>query len=332
MIRLSHSPYHLLELVCAPPGREALRCRYVKTHVRSLTNVPVLSCWTIDTFRREAFIPQTPAVLALSNESLPQAITEWFFHHDGDGSGPRSQSPRRSELKPSFWRDHGQNIVSLEVTNSASSDSLSTTFDRIDAPLSVLLTHIERTSGEDHTSQSIYLAQHDLRDLPKVLQDDLPTPDLVKYAGKGDLYSSSLWLGRSPTYTPLHRDPNPNLFMQLAGTKVIRLFRPEIGDAIFDYTTKLINYAQNGQYGLSDQRTRSASFRGEEMMMGLERSILHNLIWEEPSPTNNNCTILRYVYEATVERGQALFIPKCWWHSVKGVGGGVTASANWWFR
>jgi hypothetical protein len=33
-------------------------------------------------------------------------------------------------------------------------------------------------------------------------------------------------IGHPPTYTPLHRDPNPNIFVQLAGEKVVRLLAP----------------------------------------------------------------------------------------------------------
>ncbi|RMD44720.1 hypothetical protein DV735_g392, partial [Chaetothyriales sp. CBS 134920] len=125
---------------------------------------------------------------------------------------------------------------------------------------------------EEDEVVSIYLAQCPLTSLPDVLQADLPTPELVLKAGKGDVYASSLWLGHASAataaYTPLHRDPNPNLFLQLAGCKEIRLLPPEVGDVLFD----------------------------------------------------------------AVREEEALFIPKHWWHSVKGVGGGVTASANWWFR
>jgi ribosomal protein L16 Arg81 hydroxylase len=33
-------------------------------------------------------------------------------------------------------------------------------------------------------------------------------------------------------------------------------------------------------------------------------------------------------YEAHLEAGDGLFIPKGWWHSIKGVGEGVTASVS----
>jgi hypothetical protein len=268
----------------------------------------------------------------LPEDSIPQAITKWFVHDGGKGFDPSSESLRHSELNSSFWRAHGHSIVPLEITTTTSCGVSHATFNRIDAPLDILLSHIEKDSGGKDNTQSIYLAQHDLRDLPQPLKDDLPTPYLVKHAGKGDLYSSSLWLGRPPTYTPLHRDPNPNLFMQLAGTKIVRLFRPEIGDAVFNRAINLLRQSKTGQQTLPDHHSRSASFRGEEMMMGRERSILHDLVWSDPSSTNDNSSILQHTQEARLGLGQVLFIPKGWWHSVKGVGDGVTASANWWFR
>jgi len=312
-------------------GWTTLHVPHTVLQSRSVTTVPALSSWTINSFRGGSFAPQTPIALVVSDEELPPALTKWFVHEEQDSSSSCSHSLRHSELNSSFWEAHGDSMVPLEITTTASGDASSTTFDRVDAPLNLLLAHIERTSGRKQLAQSVYLAQHDLRDLPQPLQDDLPTPLLVKHAGKGDLYSSSLWLGRPPTYTPLHRDPNPNLFMQLAGTKVIRLFRPEIGDAIFDHSAKMLNRTRSGHVS-SDGHPRSAAFRGEEMMIGRERSILHDLVWEQPSDKNNNSAVLQHAQEATLEMGQALFIPKGWWHSVKGIGNGVTASANWWFR
>ena len=37
-------------------------------------------------------------------------------------------------------------------------------------------------------------------------------------------------------------------------------------------------------------------------------------------------------YEAVLKAGDGMFIPKGWWHSVRGVGEGIIGSANWWFR
>jgi len=228
----------------------------------------------------------------------------------------------------SFWQQYASTIVPLEITSQNPNDK-STKFERVEAPLELLLRQINHPSS---SKTSIYLAQQDLRDLPEPLQSDLPTPDLVATAGRGDLYSSSLWLGKAPTYTPLHRDPNPNLFMQLAGTKAIRLFRPEAGNAIFEHVQSLINASHQKGYPKTSESRVSAAFRGEEMMQGQERALLHDLIWADASSPAYQEGIQRHAYEAILGPAHAMFIPQGWWHTVKGIGAGVTASANWWFR
>ena len=73
----------------------------------------------------------------------------------------------------------------------------------------------------------------------------------------------------------------------------------------------------------------NASFRGEEMMQGAERETLERIVWDEDADIKQ----LRDMgYESWLHMGEALFIPKGWWHSVRGVGSGMNASANWWFR
>lgn len=135
---------------------------------------------------------------------------------------------------------------------------------------------------------------------------------LVKAAGKGDIYDANIWVGQPPTYTPLHRDPNPNLFVQLASSKRVRLYEPSIGAGIFRDVQRSI-----GQHS-------QANLRGEEMMDGPERTALDEAVW--------GCSATSAGFEAVVNPGEALFIPKGWWHSIKSVGTGVTASVNWWFR
>lgn len=298
-----------------------------------------LKSWDVEKFRQQAFVAGIPAILPVDISTLSSsAIKKWFTHlpleHDVRG-GDGSSAPQLDKI---FWSRYSDLIVPLEITRVEDESTNEASFDRIEGPLRVLLAHLDTAEEAFTKTYSVYLAQHDLRDLPQDLQDDLPTPELVHHAGKGDLYSSSLWLGRSPTYTPLHRDPNPNILMQLAGTKQIRLFRPDIGDAIFEHTQQLVDSSRHSTgsplpaQSSESARTRSASFRGEEMMKGAERKILHDLVWSPPSEDVKNDAVLQYAQEATLKCGQALFIPKGWWHSVKGVGSGVTASANWWFR
>lgn len=184
-----------------------------------------------------------------------------------------------------------------------------TRFHRFSAPLSLFLQACNSTSK---LPLRLYIAQAQISDLPKRLQEDLPTPRIVREAGKGDIYDANLWMGIPPTYTPLHKDPNPNLFVQIASSKSIRLFRPETGRSLlYDVQRRL------------GQRS-SSSFRGHEMMEDPERGALEEVTWGDSAPSEG--------FEVTVSPGDALFIPKGYWHSIKSIGTVVNASVNWWFR
>lgn len=187
---------------------------------------------------------------------------------------------------------------------------------RFDAPLALLIAALRYNAKAEEKSRlrQLYIAQCSLADLPEELSRDLPTPRVVAEAGKGDIYASSVWLGLEPTYTPLHRDPNPNLFVQLRGSKDVRLLPPRDGDAVFrDVQARLGRWGGNSR------------IRGAEMMEGPERELLRDIIWREPGWP---------LQEAQLEPGDALFIPKGWWHSVRSrfEDGRLNGSVNWWFR
>ncbi|KAF8253369.1 Clavaminate synthase-like protein, partial [Wilcoxina mikolae CBS 423.85] len=146
----------------------------------------------------------------------------------------------------------------------------------------------------------LYLAQTPLLDTLPALRASLPTPDLVTETGRGDVYATNVWLGYSSTInTPLHKDPNPNLFVQLAGRKRVRIFEPA---------------AWGGERRFREE---------EEMMVGEGRRRVEEIVWGVGGIRG---------WEVEVGPGDAVFIPKEWWHAVKGVGEGVAGSVNWWFR
>nr|OQO22585.1 hypothetical protein B0A51_11848 [Rachicladosporium sp. CCFEE 5018] len=298
------------------------------------TRSPTLPNGNIETFRELAFTPSTPYVLPRQHFAHIPAIAKWFTaptRHDDVAS-----------LNTRYLSRFGSSIVPLEITNEGNftqiQQSLSFFLECVTASTSTFVPEsssryfssfvpgaraIKRTSStNDFFSAStltaptarVYLAQASLSDLPQMLRDDVPTPDLVLKAGKGDVYETSIWLGQAPTYTPLHRDPNPNLFVQLAGRKEVRLFPPSIGNAIFAYVQEQIGGDAN------------ATMRGEEMMQGAERKALEAAVWDEASEYAGR------VQCAELEAGDGLFIPKGWWHSVSGTGQGMTGSVNWWFR
>ncbi|KAL8739067.1 MAG: hypothetical protein Q9181_000249 [Wetmoreana brouardii] len=188
-------------------------------------------------------------------------------------------------------------------------------FKRADAPFSIFLAWAAQADA--NSFQRLYVAQAPVDGLPKPLRDDLPTPELVVKAGKGDIYNTNIWLGIAPTYTPLHRDPNPNLYLQLAGRKVIRMLAPDDGQSVFDAIQAAIGSKS------------SSRFRGNEMMKGQEKILLGDRIWVNETAKDGNEAM---GFEATLGAGESLFIPQGWWHSVKSLGTGCTGSVNWWFR
>ena len=245
---------------------------------------------TLSTFQKQCFEPEQPALLPRGTFTSLPAITQWF------------KSPT---LNTSYLRTHGRDaIVPLELTTTEEPS-----FRAFHAPFSLFLDWIDTP-----TPLTLYLAQCQLLDLPPILRADFPTPLLVSRAGKGDVYDTNVWIGHPPTYTPLHRDPNPNLFVQMAGEKVVRLLGPREGQAVFAEV--------RGRLGKRGD-SAAAAFRGEEMMQGRERALLDEMVWGGASGG----------FEARLAAGDGLFIPKGWWHSIKGVGEGVTGSVSsfFWF-
>lgn len=280
----------------------------------------------VEIFRQRYFGPEHPVVLPRSQFRDLPAVRNWF-----ESTSPQSTATTRPQtrLNLEYLQKHGADaFVPLELTELAESNSSGNdngnpsqsdsakdvvSFRQFHAPLTLFLEWM-RTAETSPQSTRLYLAQCQLLDLPPVLRDDFPTPDLIAKAGKGDIYDTNVWIGRPPTYTPLHRDPNPNLFVQLAGKKVVRLLAPTEGQALFSSIRR-----QLGKSGGKD----AAAIRGEEMMQGQERALLDERVWGDSA----SCSV-GSGYVAHLEAGDGLFIPKGWWHSIKGVGEGVTASVS----
>lgn len=315
---------------CSSPPRESLHA--IQSILGGLENVD------IDDFCKRAFVPEKPFLIKntrASRSSIP-AAARWFTSEDAETlSEPVT---RRRRVFPSYEYLHTfqDTILPYELTNDSADPSSQSnrnpgaetdldtlirnfvgtpsagSFHRFSAPLALFLKASAASLANSSPSPQLYIAQAQITDLPRQLQEDLPTPTLVKTAGKGDIYDANIWIGLPPTYTPLHRDPNPNLFVQLASSKIVRLYEPSVGAGIIRDVRRSIG--QSAQINL----------RGEEMMAGPERDALHEAIWGRSAPAEG--------FEVVVNPGDALFIPKGWWHSIKSIGTDVTASVNWWFR
>lgn len=268
-----------------------------------------ISDGSLEIFRSEAFIQALPALLPQGHFNQIPALRTWFLQPENPSSSPRLNIDHFTSFKDA--------IVPLEVTHSGSdtdANSVQHLFQRAEGPLSLFLSWA--TTANSETQERIYLAQASIHTLPQPLIDDLTTPELVLEAGKGDIYDTSIWLGVPPTYTPLHKDPNPNLFVQLAGRKVVRLLPPDAGREVF----------ANVQAALG--KGASASLRGEEMMEGEEKRLLEAAVWGTPMYSDDDAFAGQ---EAYLDSGDGLFIPKGWWHSIKGIGTGISGSVSWHF-
>ncbi len=281
--------------------------QYTRSYSTSSTWSPlkVLDEGSLEVFRREAFKPSLPAILPRGLFLGLPAVQKWFLE---------SEEKKSLHLSHAYLSKFGDIAVPLEYTVLATpsvSEAVEATFQRSEVPFKLFLDWTRHATTE--TPNRLYLAQASFNDLPRDLADDLPTPDLVAKAGCGDVYDTNLWIGVPPTYTPLHRDPNPNLFVQLAGQKTVRLLAPEKGQEVFASVQTALG------------KSTSASFRGEEMMKGKENALLEARIWDD-NPADDG--INTFGYDASLDRGDGLFIPKGWWHSIKGVGNGITGSVR----
>jgi hypothetical protein len=219
----------------------------------------------------------------------------------------------RRLLNMEYLEQFGDMTVPLEIRTQDTFGRQ--TFERFEGPFSMLLQHIsEAKKGQSQDEYSrLYLAQHSLLDLPEALRNDLPTPDLIKKIGQGDVYASSLWMGGTNTVTPLHRDPNPNLFVQLAGKKLIRMFRPDVGKQLYEQALASIGKSPG-----------MPNLRGEEMMKGAEMKALEHAVWKEDTTLDPHTKGI----EVELKKGGGVYIPLGWWHAVRGSGAAPNVSVS----
>lgn len=254
-------------------------------------------------FRAKAFEPSLPHHLA-STFNLP-ASTLWI-----DSINP-------SKINDQCFMRYARTLrLDMELI----ATSLQTNFTRRQSYLEIFLDYMKMVQDLhiDGSTSRLYIAQASLDLLPNELKKDVPTPSFVLEAGRGDLYKSSLWMGPSfVARTPLHNDPNPNILVQIAGSKAVRLLPPKIGEGYLDNVKKRIS----PRYPESPSRM----LNGTEMIRRGE--FLDQVIWHEDNIPDGAC-------EAILKPGDGIFIPTGWWHSIRGIDNDIdiNISVNWWFR
>ena len=141
-----------------------------------------------------------------------------------------------------------------------------------------------------HTSNDCYIVSRNhffASPSAQRLLNDIHVPPYVQLVSQGD--DVRLWFGPAGTFTALHQDNMNNLFVQVVGRKVIRLYPPYFASAM---RQSILWYAG------SDPASRVDSDRKTD---GTPMDIVVQL-----------------------GAGDALFIPVGWWHAVKAMDPSMT--------
>eukprot|EP00008_Paramoeba_atlantica_P003066 CAMPEP_0201489020 /NCGR_PEP_ID=MMETSP0151_2-20130828/20975_1 /ASSEMBLY_ACC=CAM_ASM_000257 /TAXON_ID=200890 /ORGANISM="Paramoeba atlantica, Strain 621/1 / CCAP 1560/9" /LENGTH=407 /DNA_ID=CAMNT_0047874483 /DNA_START=198 /DNA_END=1421 /DNA_ORIENTATION=- len=204
-----------------------------------------------------------------------------------------------------FLRKYGHRFVPIELGVS-SSPNFSEKVMRMSEFIENYL--VESNKGVS-LKQVGYLAQHKLFDQLSGLKDDFGLPP---YFTASDVERINAWIGTSGTITPLHYDSYNNFFVQVQGTKYVRLYSPE-------ETPKL--YVIESAAAEKDSKQSSLSTaQGNISAVCCEREDfnVHPLAKEA-----------HYVH-AVLQPGDCLFIPAGMWHYVRSTS--CSMSLNFWLN
>ncbi|CAD6193358.1 unnamed protein product [Caenorhabditis auriculariae] len=142
-----------------------------------------------------------------------------------------------------------------------------------------------------------YLAQHRLLDQVPSLRKDIPTPDISLANDDSCAVDVNLWIGPSGTVSPLHTDPRHNMFVQIRGSKTLRLVAPKDSEGVYPIEGMLSNTSQ----------------------VDAENPSL------EQHPKFGDVE----VFDGIVEEGDGILLPKGWWHYLRSISPSI--SVSFWF-
>eukprot|EP00916_Digyalum_oweni_P008497 GHVL01014255.1.p1 GENE.GHVL01014255.1~~GHVL01014255.1.p1 ORF type:complete len:163 (-),score=24.80 GHVL01014255.1:37-525(-) len=144
-----------------------------------------------------------------------------------------------------------------------------------------------------------YLAQHPIFEQIPQLSKDILTPLYAEIGGTGDIIRM-IWMGPQGTVTPLHTDPYHNFYVQIRGSKYVRLYSPDC--------TPHLKVIKEGIL------TNTSSLPADILKKNIDFPTYEEIPYEE--------CILR--------RGDALFFPAGWWHFLKSLEPSI--SLSFWFN
>jgi len=124
------------------------------------------------------------------------------------------------------------------------------------------------------------------------------TPELCALGTEEEPPVVNAWFGPAGTVTPLHHDPKHNLLVQVVGRKFVRLFAPEHSAALYPHSEAMLCNSSQVDVRCPDH-ARFPAFGAAPFM------------------------------DAELGPGDALFIPRGWWHYVVALTSSFSVS-HWW--
>lgn len=221
----------------------------------------------------------------------------------------------------------------------------------------------------DSTTQTGYLAQHDLLSQIPSLRTAIATPDYcyldapppdpstpvaLKTAStnktshpsllpSNDYHmtadgednedvKSNIWFGPPWTISPLHHDPYHNILCQVVGKKYIRLYSPRYSSQLFPRSSQ--EPAPHLQATAEATAGNMESEKKSRTTIDMSNTSLIDLATIETSPHEDWDAVYPGFsdipyFECILSAGEALYIPIGWWHYVRSCSVGISVS-YWW--
>ncbi|KAI5474739.1 hypothetical protein MNV49_002540 [Pseudohyphozyma bogoriensis] len=188
-------------------------------------------------------------------------------------------------------------------------------------------------SSSSEGEEKLYLAQHDLFAQFPALERDIEVPDYVYSApeapenakeykapegGDGSGVVMNAWLGPAGTVSPAHTDPYFNCYAQVVGSKWIFVAPPEA-------TPHMSTFGSSSTTSSSSEST-TTHLMTNTSRIDVTLHLSHPSLSAFPKFEEE---VVPVSMQAVLEKGDLLFMPPGWWHSMKALE--TSFSVSMWF-
>jgi len=275
---------------------------------------------SLETFMTQFYLPKKPC-------AMRRFCTQWPAHEKWKD--------------PSYFLEHfGARAVPVEFGSSYSSQNWRI---RVVTFEDFLLKHMMDVES------GAYLAQQTLADQFPQLLEDIREPEYIHGCFREEdeneecdafdqKIAKNFWIGPKNTVSPPHTDPRDNLFVQICGAKHVRLWKPLDTDIDEDETETIKNDDDNKDMNIKRKTTTTTTTTttmypytpsSAENAKLTNTSKAGDISLASFSPRAFPKLYQRPFYDVQLDAGDALFIPRGWWHFVKSVSNSISLS-HWW--